>query len=184
MARPKAAVRPRLMDLVEVDRRGTQPARTGGGVPPHRRGDRAGRVELGRHERRARVLGQRVAEDALAAPEAAEPRRVDGGNAAHEGPAGQRSGFDTVDLRGVKERHAEFEGTPDDRAGVRSRVPLPRSSTPATRTARCPVRSWKSASRCRCSDTALGVSSMTGRMRRMFVKRRYTRSARTSPGKQ
>ena len=80
---PKGARPPRLMDLVEVDPRSTQPARTGGGVPPHRRADGARRVELGRHERRARVLNQCLAQDAFAAPEAAEPRRVDDGNAAH-----------------------------------------------------------------------------------------------------
>ena len=111
-----------MMNLVEVDRRRAQPPRTRRGVQPHRRRDRARRVELGRHERRVPVRDQRVAEDALAVPEAADPRRVDDGGAPHEGPAREGSRLDPVDLRGVIERHAELDSPPDDRVGVESRV--------------------------------------------------------------
>ena len=81
---PKRCRLTALMDLVEVDPRNTQPSPARGGAPPHGPGDRARREELGCNECRVRVRGQCLAEDALAAPVAAEPRRVDDSNAAHE----------------------------------------------------------------------------------------------------
>ena len=175
---------PGLMDLVEVDPRSTQPAGTGDGVPPHGRGHGCGRVELGCHERRARVLGP------ARCPGCARWPRSRG---AEPGRRRQRRArvLDRTEivLRSRRSRQCQRAShrVPRHAGRWRSRPQsrtAPRSSIPSTRTARCRDRSWKSASWCRCSGTALGMSPINGRIRRRFVKRPYTRTSQTSPGTQ